>query len=103
MLIYKNCRNEFLDAITKVFNDTTTFLDFIENEEYSNNYDYFISCSDECYIINRSTGEYINWYKFNHLGRDIHTTVKPYQIKDFLQEFYDSRYFNIEVNHGTSI
>lgn len=96
MLIYTKCRSEFLDAITKVFNDSTTFLDFIENEEYSHNYDCFMSDSDECYIINRSTGEYINWYKFSHLGRDIHTTVKPYQFKDFLQELYNSRYFNVE-------
>lgn len=101
MLIYKNCRSEFIDAVRKVFGDTDNFLDYIENEMYSNNYDCFVAYSDEIYIINRSTGEYINWYKFNHLGRDIHSTVKPYQFKDFLQEFYDSRY--IEVNHDTSI
>lgn len=89
MMIYTNCRNEFVEVVKKIFKDTS-FFDFIENEYYSNNYDCFVTGSDECYIINRSTGEYINWYKFTHLGRDIHTTVNPNYFEEFMKKFYDS-------------
>ena len=87
MKIYTNCRDEFINAVTKVFKSCDVFFDFIEDEDYSNRYDCFVSGSDECYIINRSTGEYINWYKFTHLGRDIHSTVSPDKFVDFLTKF----------------
>lgn len=86
MKIYINCRQEFIDAVEEVFPMDNIF-DFIENEDYSNNYDCFITDSDECYIINRSTGEYINWYKFTHVGRDIHSTVSPDKFVEFLTKF----------------
>lgn len=86
MKIYTNCRQEFIDAVEKVFPKDELF-DFIEDQEYSDNYDCFSTCNNECYIINRSTGEYINWYKFTHLGRDIHSTVSPDKFVDFLTKF----------------
>ena len=88
--VYRNCRDAFVEAVKKVFTDTDAFLDFIENVDYSNNYDCFETGTDECYIINRNTGEYINWYKFTHIGRDIHSTVNPDKFEEFLQKFYDS-------------
>ena len=92
MKIYTKCRETFNDAVTKVFKSGIAFLDFIEHEEYDvSSYDCFVAYDDECYIINRNTGEYINWYKFTHLGRDIHSTVNPDNFEEFLQKFYNSR------------
>lgn len=95
MKIYTNCRDAFIEAITKVFKYDDIFFDFIEYKDYAPSYyDCFVSGNDECYIINRDTGEYINWYKFTHIGRDIHSTVSPDKFEDFLQKFYDSRFLN---------
>lgn len=81
-------RERFVNAVTEVFGDSEKFLDYIENEEYSQSfYDVFYSGSGECYIINRSTGEYINWYKFTNIGRDIHSTVAPDDFVKFLSDF----------------
>lgn len=92
MKIYTKYREAFIDAVTKVFKSSIAFLDFIEHKEYDlSSYDCFVAYDDECYIINRDTGEYINWYKFPHLGRDIHSTVNPDNFEEFLQKFYDSR------------
>ena len=89
MKIYTNCRQTFVDAVEKVFSNVEIFFDFIEDEDYSNNYDCFAT-NYECYIIDRSTGEYINWYKFTHLGRDIHSTVRPDKFVRFLTKFKNS-------------
>ena len=93
MKIYTNCRDAFVNAVIRVFGDDGIFLEFIQDEDFSSNYDCFAT-NDECYIINRNTGEYINWYKFTHLGRDIHSTVSPDKFEHFLQKFYDSRLLN---------
>lgn len=96
-------RDDFVNAVKEVFDgDTLSFLDVIENEEYSPSiYDVFYDYNDETYIINRSTGEYINWYKFTHIGRDIHTTI-PDPSKDtfakFLKEFKDSLNDDIDIS-----
>lgn len=83
-----NARDEFLLAIEKVFGDACTFLDILENNQYDDlRYDCFIDPNDETYIIDRETGSYINWYKFYHLGRDIHSTVKPDEFEEFLTCF----------------
>lgn len=89
-------RTDFENAVKEVFDgDALSFLDVIEHEEYDPSiYDVFYDYNDENYIINRSTGEYVNWYKFTHIGRDIHTTISD-PTKDnfvkFLKEFKDSR------------
>ena len=81
-------RRQFVDAVVEVFGSSEKFYDYIENEEYSQSfYDVFYSGSGECYIINRSTGEYINWYKFTHIGRNIHSTVAPDNFVKFLSDF----------------
>lgn len=89
----KDLRDLFCDAVFNIFGDSTTFLDFIENEEYSTKYDCYLDYSGENYIINRDTGEYINWYKFTHIGRCITiSTFHRYKniskwIEEFLIEF----------------
>lgn len=88
-------RDDFANAVKETFNgDCSSFLDIVENEEYDSMiYDVFYDYNGETYIINRITGEYINWYKFTHLGRDIHTTISdPSKDKfvKFLKEFKDS-------------
>lgn len=89
-------RDDFINAVKEVFDeDISSFLDVIENDEYDPmKYDVFYGYDyDETYIINRLTGEYVNWYKFNHIGRDIHTTISD-PTKDkfvkFLKEFKDN-------------
>ena len=91
-------RGRLVNAVTEVFGDSEKFLDYIENEEYASSlYDVFFSGSGECYIINRSSGEYINWYKFTHIGRDIHSTVAPDDFWEFLSDFSVS--FERKVNN----
>ena len=92
----KNLRDIFTNAVTKVFGDSMTFLDFLENEKYSTKYDCYLDYNGENYIINRETGEYINWYKLDHIGRCINiSTLLPYKkipkwIEEFLVEFKNS-------------
>ena len=93
---HKDLRDIFCNAVTKVFGDSVTFLDFLENERHSTKYDCYLDYKGENYIINRETGEYINWYKFNHIGRSINiSTCMPYKntpkwIEDFLVKFKES-------------
>lgn len=81
------------------------FLDFLEKGKYSTKYDCYVDYDDENYIINRETGEYINWYKLNHIGRNINiSTLLPYKnipkwIEDFLVEFKESE----EVKNANNI
>lgn len=90
----ENLRYIFCNAVLKNFGDSTSFLDFIEEENYSTKYDCCVYRNDENYIINRETGEYVNWYKFNHIGRDIHISIMKTDkidvskwIDDFLVDF----------------
>lgn len=89
----KDLRDLFCNAVIKVFGDSMTFLDFLENDKYSTKYDCYLDYSGENYIINRETGEYINWYKLDHIGRCIYiSTLLPYKdipkwIEDFLIKF----------------
>lgn len=82
-------RKLFCEAINKVFGGTDAFLDYLENEEYSYNYDCYLDGSGENYIINRETGEYINWYKLYHIGRciSISTFHKYNNISEWFEEF----------------
>lgn len=92
----EDLRDLFCSAVTKIFGDSTTFLDFIEDDKYSIKYDCFLDSDGENYIINRETGEYINWYKFYHIGRCINISVFnmyeniPKWIEEFLVEFKES-------------
>lgn len=93
----KDLRDLFCNAVTKVFGDSMTFLDFIENMEYSTiKYDCYLDYSGENYIINRESGEYINWYKLDHIGRCINISIihlydtVPKWIEKFLFDFKES-------------
>lgn len=92
----KDLRGLFSNTVTKIFGDSMTFLDFIENEKYSTKYDCYLDYSGENYIINRETGEYINWYKLDHIGRCINiSTLSTYKdipkwFEKFLVEFKKS-------------
>lgn len=72
----KDLRDLFINAVTKVFEYPTNFLDFLEDFKYSEiKYDCFLDYNGESYIINRETGEYINWYKASHIGRCINISI----------------------------
>lgn len=93
----KDLRDLFCNAVTKVFGDSMAFLDFLENMEYSTvKYDCYLDYNGENYIINRETGEYINWYKLDHIGRSISVSTCfsykniPMWIEDFLVDFKES-------------
>lgn len=89
-------RELFCDAVIRVFGSANTFIVFLENDKYSTQYDCLIDYNSENYIINRKTGEYINWYKFEHLGRCINLSVLCLYdniskwFVDFLTEFKES-------------
>lgn len=86
---HKDLRDLFCNAVTKVFGDATIFLDFLEDEKYSTKYDCYLDYNGENYIINRETGEYINWYKLSHIGRCITISVcfSCKHIKKWIDEF----------------
>lgn len=90
----EDLRDLFSNAATKIFG--IGFLDFLECKKYSTKYDCFLDYNGENYIINRETGEYINWYKFYHIGRCINiSTLSTYEdipkwIEKFLVEFKES-------------
>lgn len=92
----EDLRELFCNTIIKIFGNTTAFLDYLENEKYSAKYDCYLDGSGENYIINRETGEYINWYKLYHIGRCINIsafcTYKyiPKWVEEFLFEFKDN-------------
>lgn len=94
--IRKDLRDLFCNAVTKVFGNSMAFLDFLENEKYSTKYDCYLDYNGENYIINRETGEYINWYKLDHIGRDIHiSNIRINRhiakwIEEFLVDFKES-------------
>lgn len=93
--IEKDLRALFCDAVTEIFGDAFTFLDFLEDEDYSDKYDCCLNESGENYIINRETGEYINWYKLTHIGRCISISTSstcniPEWIEEFLSDFKES-------------
>ena len=94
----KDLRDVFCNAVINIFGDSMTFLDFLENEEYSTaKYDCYLDYNGENYIINRETGEYVNWYKLDHIGRCINisilissnTTISKW-IDNFLIKFKES-------------
>lgn len=87
---FTNYREYFVELVEKIYGNCVAFLDQIEEENYGLEYDVFYLGDDECYIINRLTGEYVNWYKFTHLGRDIHTNFHPRKLKKFLTNFKNS-------------
>lgn len=93
----KDLRDLFCNAITKVFGDEVKFIDFLILKKYSaDKYDCYLDYDGENYIINRETGEYINWYKLYHFGRYINiSTLSAYKdipkwIEKFLAEFKES-------------
>lgn len=92
-----NLRDLFCNAVTKVFGDSMAFLDFLENDKYSTTkYDCYLDYNGENYIINRETGEYINWYKLDDIGRRINISILSWfksvskWIEEFLVEFKES-------------
>lgn len=93
---FEGLRDLFCNAINHVFGNSTAFLDFLEDENYSAKYDCHLDSNGENYIINRETGEYINWYKLNHLGRCINISTSsiykniPKWIEEFLVDFKES-------------
>ena len=93
---HEDLRDLFCNAVITVFGDVGTFLDFLEKGKYSDKYDCYVDYDEENYIINRETGEYINWYKLNHIGRSINISTFhmykniPKWIEEFLIEFKES-------------
>ena len=87
---YENLRDIILLTVVDVFGGAEEFLDFLEYEEYGQPYDCFIDPNGENYIINRNTGDYVNWYKLTHIGRCPHVSMVSCSddIKEFLKKFF---------------
>ena len=90
-------RKLFCNAINKVFGGTDAFLDYLENEEYSAKYDCYLDSSGENYIINRETGEYINWYKLYHIGRCINISI--YHMYNNVSLWFEEFLIEFKENH----
>lgn len=88
---YPGLRDRFADTVESLFN-IDDFVEKIETDEYDcYEFDIFYNSDDECYIIDRETGNYVNWYKFTHIGRDIHMNFDPKELSSFLIKFKNSR------------
>jgi transcriptional regulator with XRE-family HTH domain len=81
-------RDELCAEIIKIFGSATEFLDFIEDEKYGVSFDCFVEHDGENYVIDNETGEYINWYKFYHIGRCLNTRCN--NLTEFLTKFKNS-------------
>lgn len=74
--------------------DPDTFYDIFESDGAGPRFDCVHSegvCAGdgECYIIDRDTGSYINWYKLYHFGRDYNTNMATKEaIINFARDFY---------------
>ena len=81
-------RELFIESINKVFDTDDDFMDLVDNKHIIG-FDIFVDTgeSDEVYIIDRNTGEYINWYEFYHLGRTMSINFEPSKLVDFLTRF----------------
>jgi len=81
-------RENFIESINKVFDNEDDFMDLVENKHIIG-FDIFVDTgeSDEVYIIDRNTGEYINWYEFYHLGKTMSINFEPSKLVDFLTRF----------------
>lgn len=75
--------------------DADSFYDIFENDSASPRFDCVNSVGEcpgngECYIIDRETGHYINWYKLYHFGRDLHTNMaSKEEIVRFAKDFFN--------------
>ena len=85
-----NLRTQFEECVKEVFGDVDKFLDLIDSGGTYEKFDVVTGSNrpdDEYYVIDRKTGEYINWYKYTHIGRSIHMNFNPEKMKDFLTIF----------------
>lgn len=81
---FKDLRTFVCKSIDSIFG-TEQFLDMVDNNSDGLTYKYdFVKSNDEFYIINRETGQYINWYKYTHIGRDVHMNFNPIKLRKFL-------------------
>lgn len=88
---YENLRDTILHTVVDVFGGADNFLDFLEYEEYGQRYDCCIDPNGENYIIDRNTGDYVNWYKLTHIGRCPNVSIASDtndDIKEWLKKFF---------------
>lgn len=82
-------REEFTNIFCSVFNpDNICDIIFSGYEGYS--YKCWIY-DDEVYILNKETGDFINWYKIDHIGRCLTSTIgsKPSDYVKFFTGLAD--------------
>ena len=85
-------REDFCKAVKEVYESTEKFLDDIENDCIYR-FDIFKNIDETLYngdvlILDHETNKFVSWYKFTHLGRDLHTNIETEkEIKEFIQAF----------------
>ena len=96
MAVYKDVvTREELTNIIFDEKDPDTFYDIFETNGAGPRFDClhlvgFCPGDGECYIVDRETGHYINWYKLYHVGRDYTTNMSSKEeIKLFMHNFYE--------------
>ena len=69
-------REIFTNIFTSIFsNDNISkILDIIYSGYESEKYKCWIY-DDEVYLLNKETGMFINWYKLDHIGRCLQSTI----------------------------
>lgn len=92
----ENLRDIFVSEVTKVFGNCINFLDFLDNEDFGPSFDFVKSSGEEVYLIDRNTGNFVNWYKMTHIGRDIHINFDPSMLFEFLTKCKNSGCYDEE-------
>lgn len=83
---YDNLRQIVVETIKHVFGDTEKFLDMVDDiDGIYDKYDFVKTIDEEFYIINRRTGEYVNWYKYTHIGRSVNMNFHPRYLTNFFK------------------
>lgn len=81
---FEGLRDFVYKSIDSIFG-IEQFLDMVDDnyDGIADKYDFIRGIGD-FYIINRETGQYINWYKYTHIARDIHMNFDPIELRKFL-------------------
>lgn len=85
-------REDFCKAVKEIYESTEKFLDDIENDcvyrfEIFKNIDETLYNGDVL-ILDHNTNLFVSWYKFTHLGRDLHSNISNINdLESFIKAF----------------
>lgn len=89
-------REDLCKVVKEVYGDIDKFLDDVE-EDRIRRFSVFCTINESSgngnvLILDRETHQYISWYKFSHLGRDLHTNINSeVELFEFISIFKECK------------